>query len=606
MVNLVLNIIPCLLILLSPISSIVLCIEIEEYYPEERNDLLQLMDYASSASDLHSNWTGPPCVNNRSRWGGIACSNWHVVHIVLEGIQLTGSLPPTFLTNITFLSKLSFRNNSVSGLLPNLTHLVHLEYVLFSYNRFSGSIPVDFIELPNLKVLELQENYLDGQIPPFNQSSLTSFNVSYNNLRGPIPNTSVLQRFTGSSYDHNSELCGKPLENLCPSPPPAPVFAPPPFAIAPNPAADNKHKKSLQLWITALIAAAAALVPFLVIVVFLCYYKKVHEKETPRREQTEKMSVPESTECPEKTSQLEFLNNEIPKFDLDDLLRASAEVLGKGNLGTTYKAVLENGQVVVAKRLKNMNELTKKEFIQQMQLLGKIRHGNLVEIISFYYSKEQKIVIYEFVPNSTLFEVLHENRGVGRIPLDWATRLAIIKDLAKGLAFLHQSLPSHKVPHANLKSSNVLIHQNDRTFHSKLTDFGFLPLLPTRKFSEKLVISKLPEFFQGKKLTHKADVYCFGVILLEVLTGRIPGEISEGIEETNGDLSNWVRMVMNDGWSIDILDLEIQAAKEGHDQKLKLTEIAIECTDMIPEKRPEMSEVWRRVEEIEQRNREND
>ncbi|KAJ7975494.1 LRR receptor-like kinase [Quillaja saponaria] len=613
MINLALSIVLCCVVLLFPATSIVLCIEIEEYYPSERDALLQLRDYASSASDLHSNWTGPPCVNSRSRWSGIACSNWHVVDIVLEEIQLTGSLPPTFLQNITFLTKLSFRNNSISGLLPYLTNLVHLEYVSFSYNRFSGSIPVDYIELPNLKVLQLQDNYLDGQIPPFNQSSLTSFNVSYNHLGGQIPSTSVLQRFSSSSYDHNSDLCGKPLENLCPSPPPAPIFAPPPSPIAPNPEVD-KRKKSLQVWNIALIAAAAALVPFVAIVFFLCYYKRVHEKETPTSEQTghgfrgwaQKMSSLESTEDPERTGQLEFFNKELPGFDLDDLLRASAEVLGKGNLGTTYKATLETGQVVTTKRLKNMNDLTKKEFLQQMQLLGNLRHENLVDIISFYYSKEEKLVIYEFVPNGTLFELLHENKGNGRAPLDWATRHAIVKEIAKGLAFLHQSLPSHKVPHANLKSSNVLIHQNDRNCHSKLTDFGFLPLLPTRKLSEKLAISKSPEFAQGKKLTHKADVYCFGIILLEIITGRIPGEISGGSEETTGDLSDWVRMVVNNDWSTDILDVEIQAANEGHDEMLKLTEIALECTDMTPEKRPKMSEVLRRIEEIEKKKKENE
>lgn len=243
-------------------------VEILEYYSEERDGLLHLRDSVASNADLHSNWTGPPCINSVSKWVGIACSDiGHVVHIVLEGIELTGSLPPTFLLNMTFLTKLSFKNNTISGPLPNLTNLVHLEYVFLSQNRFWGSIPLEYAELlPKLRVAELQENYLDGHIPPFDQPTLTAFNVSYNHLEGPIPSTDVLQRFSSSSYDHNSGLCGSPLETPC-SPSPTPV----------DPQRDKK--KTLQLWSIVLIAAAAALVPLLVILLSFCYYRKLHSKQ---------------------------------------------------------------------------------------------------------------------------------------------------------------------------------------------------------------------------------------------------------------------------------------------------------------------------------------
>lgn len=122
-----------------------------------------------------------------------------------------------------------------------------------------------------------------------------------------------------------------------------------------------------------------------------------------------------------------------------------------------------------------------------------------------------------------------------------------------------------------------------------------------------LAIAKSPEFCDGKKLSYKADVYCFGIILLEIVTGKIPGEISgRGDDEGSdvGDLSDWVRTVVNNDWSTDILDMEILAAKDGHDEMLKFTELALECTDMVPEKRPKMSLVLRRIEEIEASSRE--
>ncbi|CAK7338647.1 unnamed protein product [Dovyalis caffra] len=597
----------------------------KEYFPEERYALMQIRDSVSSTLDLHGNWTGPPCNKNSSQWTGIVCSNGHVIGLVLEGIQLTGSLPPAFLQNLTFLSNLSFRNNSIYGPLPNLSNLVHLESVLFSYNRFTGSIPSDYVELPNLKQLELQQNYLDGEIPPFDQPKLTVFNVSYNQLQGFIPNTDVLQMFSESSYDHNSNLCGIPLEP-CPVPPPSPPVNPP-----------QSKKRKLPTWIIVLIAVVATLIPFMIMFVFFYCYKKAQEEETPKERPAgnddspgwtdKKMQHSVSTEDPERRVDLQFFDKNIPVFDLDDLLRASANVLGKGNFGTTYKANLESGTVVAVKRVKYMNNLSKKEFLQQMQLLGKMRHENLVQIISFYYSKEEKLIVYEFVPDGSLFELLHvydkvakkclssdifyllvlENRGVGRIPLNWAARLSIIKDIAKGMAFLHQSLPSHKVPHANLKSSNVLIHRDRQSYHSKLTNYGFLPLLPSRKSSEKLAVGWSPEFCKRKKLTHKADVYCFGIILLEVITGKIPGETSPaGNDEKEDDLSDWVRMVVNNDWSTDILDVEILASREGHNEMLKLTDIALQCTDVAPEKRPKMSEVLRTIEEIDRTNHEND
>ncbi|XP_024455049.2 probable inactive receptor kinase At2g26730 isoform X1 [Populus trichocarpa] len=584
----------------------------KEFFPEEREALMQIRDLVSSTLDLHGNWTGPPCHKNSSQWSGITCSNWHVVGLVLEGVQLTGSLPPAFSQNITFLANLSFRNNSIYGPLPNLSNLVHLESVFFSYNRLTGSIPSEYIELPNLKQLELQQNYLDGEIPPFNQPTLTLFNVSYNHLQGSIPDTDVLRRFSESSYDHNSNLCGIPLEP-CPVLPPAPLVPPPSPPVSPP---QNKKRK-LPIWIIALIVVVVALVPLMVMFVFLCCYKKAQEVETPKERQAggdsspewtdKKMPHSQSTEDPERRIELQFFDKNIPVFDLDDLLRASAEVLGKGKLGTTYSANLESGAVVAVKRVMYMNSLSKKEFIQQMLLLGRMRHENLVHIISFYYSKQEKLIVYEFVPDGSLFELLHENREAGRVPLNWAARLSIIKDIAKGMAFLHQSLPSHKAPHANLKSSNVLIHRDRQSYHSKLTNYSFLPLLPSRKSSERLAIGRSPEFCQGKKLTHKADVYCFGIILLEVITGKIPEETSPaGNEEKVDDLSEWVRMVVNNDWSTDILDVEILASSAGHNEMLKLTEIALQCTDMEPEKRPKMSEVLRRIEEIDRTNQEND
>lgn len=579
--------------------------EINEFYPNERDALLQLRDGVnSSVFSLHTHWTGPPCYKNQSQWAGISCSDGHVTELVLQGIQLIGSLPPTFLEHITFLTKISFRNNSLYGPVPNLTGLIYLEFVFLSVNRFSGSIPFGYIELQKLTELELQENDLEGSIPPFDQQTLIAFNVSSNKLEGPIPESPVLKRFPKSSYGNNLNLCGGVLGIPCSIPPANPPKAP-----------GEKKKNGLKVWSIALIAAAAAAVVLLSIMfISLCYFRRSKRKEIQGEDKQGSISTEnvkkrsywsESTEDPERTLDLIFFDKDMSVFDMDDLLRASAEVLGKGKLSTTYRAILESGSVVAVKRLKEMNSLSKKEFTQQMQLLGKLRHENLVEMISFYYSKEEKLIVYEYVPHGDLFQLLHENRGIGRLPLNWTARISIIKDVAKGLNFLYQSLPAHKVPHGNIRSKNVLIQQDpqSKNYHSKLTDYGFFPLLPSKESSRKLAVGKSPEFCQGKKLTRKADIYCFGILLLEVITGKVPGELfspeNGATSIVDDDLSEWVRTVVNNDWSTDILDMEILAQKEGYNEMLKLTELALQCTDEVPEKRLPMSEVYRRIEEIE-------
>lgn len=266
-----------ILLTVSLLIQCIIGIELSEFFPDERDALIQLRDAVNSSSNLHANWTGPACnTKNQSRWAGVGCSDWHVTGLVLEGIQLTGDLPPTLFQRLTFLSKLSFRDNSLRGPLPNLTNLVQLEYVFLSRNQFSGSIPSSYIDLPKLTKLELQENDLSGQIPPFNQQSLIAFNVSSNELQGEIPQTPVLHRFPQSSYANNSALCGGDIPGLSPCPL-VPVPAP-----APPPPSRKKHGGRLQPWSIALIAAAAALAPLSLILICLCYCVKKKLSGTPR------------------------------------------------------------------------------------------------------------------------------------------------------------------------------------------------------------------------------------------------------------------------------------------------------------------------------------
>ncbi|XP_057787745.1 probable leucine-rich repeat receptor-like protein kinase At1g68400 [Salvia miltiorrhiza] len=545
------------ILIISLLMPCILGLEMEEFYGDEREALIQLRDIVTSSSNLHANWTGRACISkNQSRWAGVGCSDWHVTHLVLEGIQLATSLPlpPMLFHNLTFLTKLSFTNNSLHGPLPNLTNLVHLQYVFLSKNHFSGSIPSNYIDLPELTKLELQENDLTGQIPAFNQRSLISFDVSNNQLQGPVPPTSVLQRFPESSYANNSALCGS-----------IPGLSPCPIAVAPAPFQPSaRNDGGLQPWSIALIAAAALLVPLFVL---CCYMRKAKKKEELVVAVAGGEVYKGKRDDTETSMELEFM--ERPIFELDDLLRSAAEVIGRGKLGTTYKAMLECGSVVAVKRLEHVKARSKKEFAQQMHLLGSIKHHNLAEMISFYHSQEEKLIVYDYVPDGSLFSLLHEKRV-----LDWKSRVGIIKEIATGLEHLHES----STLHGNLKSSNVLIHRDQSGIpRVKLTDYGLVGLAAAHMLS----VGRTPEFAAGKKVTSKADVYCFGIVVLEIVTGRVPAK----------DLSGWVREAVSIDWSTDIVDLQIVGEKEGYEHMLSLTQMALQCTDHLPHRRLKIAQL---------------
>ncbi|KAG6529483.1 hypothetical protein ZIOFF_011682 [Zingiber officinale] len=542
----------------------------QQLYHNERNALLLLRDSLSSTRSLHDNWTGPPCHRDRSRWFGIECSDFKVVTISLPGIQLTGSLPPTALQNVLHLTALNLSGNALHGALPTLHGLVRLRSVALAENRFSGSIPEEFTSLLDLERLELQDNALSGAVPALAQGRLAALNLSYNFLEGSIPRSLAARGFDASSFEHNPGLCGRPLRKPCheetetPSMPPAVTSGARPATWMNSPSGRNKEVGS---WLLVLVAAGAAGLAFAVIIT------------TKTIQQAKK-----------KITDLSFSKIDKATFNLDDLLRSPAMVIGTGKIGNTFKVTLDSNEVVVVKRLKSMLALTKKELHKQMELLGKLKHENLVEIIAFHFSNDEKLIIYECIVGNSLFHLLHENRGEARVPLKWSARLNIVKGIAQGLAFLHQCMPIRdKVPHANLKSSNIIIpsHLNHQP---KLTDYGFHSVLPP-SLTNRLSIAKVPEYLHGRKLTPKADVYCFGLLVLEIVTGRVP---SEGEE----DLPKWVKLTVNNNWSSDLLDLEIVAETERHQEMLKLTQIALACTEVEPEQRPVMTDVVKRIEEI--------
>uniref|UniRef100_A0ACD5XKK8 Uncharacterized protein n=1 Tax=Avena sativa TaxID=4498 RepID=A0ACD5XKK8_AVESA len=507
---------------------------------------------------------------------------------------------PASLCNVTSLVEINLDGNRIGGHIPEaIDGLKNLTKLSLRRNVLDGEIPATVGNLTRLSSLDVSENNLTGGIPESLSSlaNLNSFNVSYNSLSGPVP-VALSNKFNSSSFVGNLQLCGFNGSAICTS-----ASSPATMASPPLPAPTRKLSRK------ELIVAVGGIL-FLFSLLFCCvliFWRKDKKESAASKKKSAKDVTSKEAGKPgvaggkgsdaggDGGGKLVHFDGPL-SFTADDLLCATAEILGKSTYGTVYKATMEDGSYVAVKRLREKIAKSSKEFETEVNALGKLRHPNLLSLRAYYHGpKGEKLLVFDFMTKGNLASFLHA-RTPDSLPVSWPTRMHIAVGIARGLHHLHADAT---MVHGNLTSNNILLDEDN---NAKIADCG-LPRLMSAAANNNVVATagalgyRAPELSKLKKANTKTDIYSLGMIMLELLTGKSPGDTTNGL-----DLPQWVASVVEEEWTNEVFDLELMkdaaTGSETGEELVKTLKLALHCVDPSPVARPEAQQVLRQLEQI--------
>ncbi|CAO2144008.1 unnamed protein product [Urochloa humidicola] len=612
------------------------------------------------------------------------CALPRLQNLDLSRNALAGAVPPE-LARCHQLERLLLADNELSGRIPAgvWAGMPALQMLDLSGNNFSGAIPAELGKLPALAgTLNLSRNHLSGGVPAElgRLPATVTLDLRFNNLSGEIPQSGSLASQGPTAFLNNPGLCGFPLQVPCRgAPPSSSSFSPPATSSsAASKGGSAGTRQPIRTSLIVLISVADAAGVALIGVVAVYVYWKVRDRrraagdgkggvEDDEEEGRGLFPCPcpcmradacvdSSSECSdddggkcngggagggEAGGELVAIDKGF-KMELDELLRSSAYVLGKGGKGIVYKVVVGNGTTPVAVRRLGGGAAAPeryREFAAEAGAVGRVRHPNVVRLRAFYWSADEKLVVTDFVNNGNLAAALRGRSG--QPSLSWSLRLRIAKGAARGLAHLHECSPRRFV-HGEVKPSNILL---DADYNALVADFGLARLLTIagctdvysvagsggimggalpyarpaaaalasdgRSAAYRAPEARAPAPAAGARPpSQKSDVYSFGVVLLELITGRTPdfggspsasfsaGHAGEMPAEAP-ELVRWVRRGFDDARPLsELADDAVLRDADARKEVIAAFHVALGCVEADPEHRPRMKAVAESLDKI--------
>ncbi|PIN24291.1 Serine/threonine protein kinase [Handroanthus impetiginosus] len=451
---------------------------------------------------------------------------------------------------------------------------------------FSGSISPAFANLTSLKNLVLNDNNLTGMIPPLLTTlpELQIFYVSNNNLSGPIP---VFPPSVKFMYDGNLLLGRNDRESSGGGSGGAPGTSP---GNGDGSSSRTSGQSNSVGIIAGVIVVVVVFVGVVLFVLYKCYVKRKH-KRVGRVEESQRQGNSDHSEIPVFKGGNVMISIQVLRQATNNFSKEN--VLGRGGFGVVYKGELHGGTKIAVKRMETGATGIKgmKEFQAEIAVLTKVRHRHLVALLGYCINGNERLLVYEYMPQGTLGQHLFQWQELCYQPLTWKQRLIIALDVARGVEYLH-SLAQQSFIHRDLKPSNILLSDDMR---AKVADFGLVKNAPDGNYSVETRLAGTfgylaPEYTATGRVTTKVDVYAFGVVLMEIITGR--KAVDETVSEERSHLVTWFRMVLinkdNLRKSIDpILDPD----DETYESICKVVSLASRCTVRKPTQRPDMGHV---------------
>ncbi|XP_004507264.1 protein NSP-INTERACTING KINASE 1-like [Cicer arietinum] len=537
-----------------------------------------LMGIKTCLVDPHGileNWDGDavdPC-----SWNMVTCSSENlVISLGIPSQNLSGTLSPS-IGNLTNLQTIVLQNNNITGPIPSeLGKLFKLQTLDLSDNFFNGEIPHSLGHLRNLQYLRLNNNSFSGECPNSlaNMAQLAFLDLSFNNLSGNVP------RILAKSFSivGNPLVCATGKETNCHGMKLMPMSMNLNNTDYALPSGRTKAQKMAMAFGLSLGCLCLLVLGFGLVL----WRRHKHNQQT-------------FFDVKDRHHEEVYLGN-LKRFQLRELQIAThnfsnKNILGKGGFGIVYKGILSDGTLVAVKRLKDGNAIGGEiQFQTEVEMISLAVHRNLLKLYGFCMTTTERLLVYPYMSNGSV-----ASRLKAKPVLDWCTRKQIALGAARGLLYLHEQCDP-KIIHRDVKAANILL---DDYCEAVVGDFGLAKLLDHKDSHVTTAVRGTvghiaPEYLSTGQSSEKTDVFGFGILLLELITGLRALEFGKAANQ-KGAMLDWVKKIHQEKK----LELLVDKDLKNNYDRIELDEmvqVALLCTQYLPGHRPKMSEVVRMLE----------